>query len=107
MALATVRAFAKVKSSAMMTRQPSVPNLICGARFWAADCSRTVILPKSIREGRVAPRAALACLQQVLSAALFEPFHDFANVLRAMARADQQGVRSFDHDEVAYADGGD
>src|ERR1700730_13358280 len=61
----------------------------------------------SIRDRPVAPRAALACLQQVLAAALLEPFHDFADVLGAMARADQQSVSSFDHYEIAYADGGD
>src|ERR1700676_2779540 len=107
MALATVRAFAKVKSSAMMARQPSVPNLICGALRLGIGCRCGVILLGSIRESLNAKRAALACLQQVLAAALLEPFNDFADVLRAMAGADQQGVWSFDHDKIAYADSGD
>src|ERR1700719_272090 len=107
MAFATMRAFAKVKSSAMMARQPSVPNLICTGLSWATGCSCcTIIPPRSIREGPGAPRAALACLQQVLAATLFEPFHDLADLLRAMARAYQQCVRSFDHDEIADADSG-
>src|ERR1700722_7645071 len=109
MALATLRAFAKVKSSAMMARQPSVPNLICAGALGATDCicCAVVIPPRSIREGGGAKRAAWARLQEVFEAALFEPFYDFGDVLRAVAGADQEGIGSFDDDEVAYTDGGD
>src|ERR1700730_3810519 len=80
---------------------------MCVALFIATVCNCRVLPPRSIGEGLVDPRAALACLQQVPAAAFLEPFHDFADVLRAVAWADQQGVRSFDYYEIAYANGGD
>src|SRR5579859_215119 len=96
---ATMRAFANVKSSAITPRQPSVPNLI------AVIKQGKVYAKRYIRQ-----TAGLACLRRLkkrLAAILFQPFHDFSDVLGAVARHDEQGVRSFDHDEVAHADGRD
>ena len=38
----------------------------------------------------------------------FKPFHDFSDVLGAVARADEQGVGRIDDDQVVHTDqGGD
>src|SRR6202790_2141811 len=95
MACATMRAFANVKSSAMMARQPSVPKrieLIC-IEYTRYDIS--------------AHRPDWLSLQQILALLVFEPSHDSANILGALAGADQQGVGSLYHDEIAKADGRD
>jgi hypothetical protein len=42
-------------------------------------------------------------LEKVLPSLLFEPFHDFGDVLGAVARADEQGVGRFHDDEIAHA----
>src|ERR1700761_5763180 len=113
MALATMRAFAKVKSSAMIARQPSVPNLMGVISFTeavgsvAGDCVGGVILRKVYAKEQSRKEPHWLALKQVFSAILLEPFHDFADVLGAMARANQQGVRRFDHHQVADSDGGD
>src|SRR5882762_8982600 len=95
MACATMRAFAKVKSSAMTPRQPSVPNLI-----------EDMCAGKSIREAIYSQNSRIGLLQEVFPALRFEPFHDFANVLGAVARADEQRVRRLNHDKITDADGG-
>ena len=45
-------------------------------------------------------------LQKFLAPLLFQPFHDFAHVLGAVAGDDEQGVGRFDNNEIAYADDG-
>ena len=45
-------------------------------------------------------------LQQIFAFIVFQPFHDLADVLRAVARANEQGVWRFHHDQVTDADGG-
>ena len=72
MACATLRTFSYVKSSAITPRQPSVPNLISAAAF--SDLSR------------FDNPAPVSALQQLLRLLFLEPFHDFADVLRALAR---------------------
>src|SRR6266581_4926798 len=37
----------------------------------------------------------------------FEPLHNLADILRAVARAEQQCVLGFNHDEIANSDGGE
>ncbi len=44
-------------------------------------------------------------LQQFLLLAVFQRFHNLANVLRAIARANQQRIGSFHHHQVPHADG--
>src|SRR5216684_5172541 len=95
MACATTRAFAKVKSSAMMPRQPSVPNLISVIRCWG----------KYTRSNRSA-NGRIGLLEEVFPPLLFEPFHDFADVLGAIARADEKGIGGFNHNEVTHANRG-
>ncbi len=46
-------------------------------------------------------------LEQVFALLLFQIFHDFGDVLGAIARADKESVRRFDDDEVVDADGSD
>src|SRR6266851_9218689 len=92
MACATTRAFAKVKSSAMMPRQPSVPNLIPVIRCWG----------KYTRSNRSA-NGRIGLLEEVFPALLFEPFHDLADVLGAVSRADEQSIGRFDDNEIAHA----
>src|ERR1700730_11576631 len=92
MLCATIRAFANVKSSAITPRQPSVPNLI-----------EVMFTAKSIRERDCSPNSRIGLLEEVLPTLLCEPFHDFADVLRAVARADQQRIRSIHDDQVVHA----
>src|SRR5208283_3526478 len=50
--------------------------------------------------------AGLACirvLQKIPAPLFFQPFHDFADILGAIAGDDEQGVRCFDDNEVADA----
>src|SRR5437879_8044061 len=75
-ACATRRTLPNVKSSAMMPRQPSVPNLIC----WAIGLKVTG-LPSPL-----------------------ERVDDLAYVLRAIAPADQQRVFGVDDDQVLQPD---
>src|SRR5438132_8276037 len=75
-ACATRRTLPNVKSSAMMPRQPSVPNLIC----WAIGLKVTG-LPSPL-----------------------ERVDDLAYVLRAIAPADQQRVFGVDDDQVLEPD---
>src|SRR6266566_1010052 len=75
-AWATRRTLPNVKSSAMIPRQPSVPNLIC----WAIGLKVT---------GHSSP---------------LESVDDLAHVLRAIAPADQQRVFGVDDDHVLEAD---
>ena len=46
-------------------------------------------------------------LEQIFFALLFEPFHDFADVLGTMAGAEQDGVVGFDEDHILNAEDGD
>src|SRR5260221_1696500 len=92
---ATTRAFAKVKSSAMMPRQPSVPNLM----------ESIYVDAKYTRREHFA-NSRIGLLKEIFPALLFEPFHDFADVLGAVARADEQRIGSFHDNEVTHANGG-
>src|ERR1700686_2280217 len=92
MACATIRALANVKSSAMMPRQPSVPKAI--GLIWIEDTRYDIS----------AHRPDWLSLQQILALLIFESFHDSADVLGALAGADQQGVGRLNHDEVANSD---
>src|ERR1700681_4827368 len=95
MACATIRAFANVKSSAMMPRQPSVPKRI------------ELICIEYTRYDITAHRPDGLSLQQILALLVFEPSHDSAHILGALAGADQQGVGNLYHDEITKADGRD
>ena len=79
----TSRTFSNVKSSAMMPRQPSVPKMI---RLMASSMSDT----------SVGVRAACGKF-----------LHHSPDVLRALPRADQQGVRRIDDDQIANPDDSD
>ena len=46
-------------------------------------------------------------LQEAVQFLIFQPFDDLADVLRAFARAEQEGVVGLDDYEVMNADGGD
>jgi hypothetical protein len=46
---------------------------------------------------KAAARPPHSKLQEVLAAIFFEPFHYFADVLGALARADQQGIGGLDY----------
>src|SRR5690349_15939546 len=83
MALPTRRTLSKVKSSAIMPRHPSVPNLICVA---IDSCFA------SVNSGG---------LHQPLHLLLVEIFHNFADILRMLTRGDEQGIFRFDDDEIA------
>ena len=95
MACATVRAFAKVKSSAMTPRQPSVPNLI-------EDMSAG----KSIRDAKHSQNSRIGLLEEVFPALRFEPFHDFSHILGTVAWTNQQRIGSLNHDKITDADRG-
>ena len=43
----------------------------------------------------------------MLALAFFECFDDFADVLGAIAGADEQGIGSIYNDEISYPNGGD
>src|SRR6266849_2582869 len=93
-ACATVRAFAKVKSSAMTPRQPSVPNRI---EVIAGEYTRCELFAKS----------RIGLLEEVFPALLLEPLHEFGHVLGTVAGANEQRIGRLDDDEITYADGGD
>src|SRR5580658_3886715 len=93
MALATMRALAKVKSSAMMPRQPSVPNLI--AVMSGGE--------KYTRSGIGAKQPDWPALEKILAPPLFEPFHYVAHLLGAVTGTDKESVGGFDNDEIAHA----
>src|SRR5580692_5848580 len=97
-----MRAFAKVKSSAIMSRQPSVPNLIAVIRD-RGKYTRSDISAKQPHWTETAGNP----LQQFGELSLFERLYDFGDVLRAVAGDDQKRVGSFYDNEVADADGGD
>src|SRR5438477_1322367 len=102
-ASATMRAFANVKSSAIMPRHPSVPNVIG-------------VISRSIREGRKQKRAALARptlqifrplqpqLQKLLNLLFFQPFHNFTYLLRSLSRANQQRFRCLPDHQIIHPD---
>src|ERR1700674_1245155 len=92
MACATMRALANVKSSAMMPRQPSVPKRI------------ELIWIEYTRYDISAHGPDWLSLEQILALLIFEPFHDSADVLGALAGTNQQGVGRLYHDEIANAD---
>src|SRR4029077_18139544 len=95
MAWATTRAFAKVKSSARMPRQPSVPN-----RIAVMECQYT-------RWAELGKQAGLAGIQQMFLLLFCQFFHDFADVMGALAGTNQQGIGGVHDDEVVNANGGD
>src|ERR1700691_3440066 len=106
MAYATRRTFASVKSSAITPRQPSVPNRISLTRekvyaMAGATRRRRATRASDDQENSQPGSARRVGLKQFAAFALFEPFHDLADVLRTLSRADQQRVPCFDDDEVA------
>src|SRR5438477_12983606 len=90
-----MRAFAKVKSSAITPRQPSVPNLI-----------EDMCAGKSIREAINSKNSRIGLLEKFLPALRFEPFHDFSYILGAVARADKQRIWCLNHHQITDADRG-
>src|SRR6202034_4605644 len=76
--------FAYVKSSAITPRQPSVPNLMA-----------------------ISEALELWGLDKAIQPLVLEPFHDFAHVLRTLARTKQQRVLGFHEKQIVHADGGD
>src|SRR5712692_3998533 len=84
MAYATLRTFSNVKSSAITPRHPSVPNF------------NSVISAATLNPFRLSDQRPLSVLVQ--------PFHNLADVLRAVPRANQQGVARFDNDDVFHSD---
>src|SRR5258705_2554398 len=92
---ATTRAFAKVKSSAMMPRQPSVPNLM----------ESIYVDAKYTRREHFA-NSRIGLLQEVFPPPLFEPFHDFSDVLGAFALANEQRIGRIHNDQVVHTDQG-
>src|SRR5882724_3384242 len=108
MACATMRAFAKVKSSAMMSRQPSVPNLIEDMknqykRSGGERNSRIGWKSKWIQQKADLDRP----LQKILELLRLQEFNEFGDVLGAVAGDDEERVGGFDDDEVVDTDGGD
>src|SRR5438046_10266131 len=95
MACATVRAFAKVKSSAMTPRQPSVPNLI-----------EDMGAGKSIRDAKHSQNSRIGLLEEVFPALRFEPFHDFSHILGTVAWTNQQRIGSAHHYKTTHAERG-
>src|SRR2546429_9367948 len=89
MAFATTRAFAKVKSSAMTPRQPSVPNRI---EVIVGEYTRCELLANN----------RIGLLEEIFLSLVFQPFHDFSDVLCTVARADKQRVGRLDDDQVAH-----
>src|SRR5438132_12952440 len=94
MACATMRAFAKVKSSAITPRQPSVPNL-----------TEDMCAGKSIREAIDSKNSRIGLLEQLLPALRFEPVHALSYILGAAPGAGQQRIRGFNHHQITAADG--
>src|SRR5690348_12077853 len=90
MAAATRRTFSKVKSSAIMPRQPSVPNLI-----------------GSIHIPQVNKSVASVSSEQLGQLLVAEVFYDLAHVLRMLARGYQNGVFRLDYNHIAHAYGSD
>src|SRR5437016_937616 len=86
---ATTRAFVKVKSSAITPRQPSVPNRI---EVIAGEYTRCELFANS----------RIGLLEEIFPSSVFQPFHDFSDLLRAAARADEQRIGRLDDDEVAH-----
>src|SRR5216684_843249 len=84
MAYATLRTFPNVKSSAITPRHPSVPNF------------NSVISAATLNPFRLSDQRPLSVLVQ--------PFHNLADVLRAVPRANQQRVARFDNDDVFHSD---
>src|SRR5215472_8941736 len=78
MALAARRTLSKVKSSAIMPRQPSVPNLTA------------VLFPMF--------------LEQFFAAICGKLFDYFADILRMVPRSDKNSVFRLDHNKVFHAD---
>src|SRR5215475_1008982 len=105
---ATRRRLAKVKSSAMTARQPSVPNLIWPARSGGSETGpeRLVISSHCPRPNKVAPlgRGISDQFGQIL---LVQILHDFAYILRILPGGDQQSVFGLDHHNVVDPDYGD
>lgn len=72
----------------------SIREEICGGKRRCAD---------SLRVGK----DQNGLLQQVFEFVLLEPFYDFGDILRAIARAEEDGVGGFDEDKIANSDGSD
>src|ERR1700732_4721603 len=119
MACATMRAFAKVKSSAITPRQPSVPKRmeVIEVKYTRRDPAGNrpdetkKQIPRYAREDQEPAHCWGATrrsrLQQIFALLFFEFFNNFADILGAFPGADQQGVRSVDDYEVTNADGRD
>src|ERR1700726_3695154 len=116
MACATMRAFAKVKSSAITPRQPSVPKRmeVIEVKYTRRDTvgnrpdeTKKQILAALGNDQKPADCCGASRLQQIFALLLFELFNNFADILGAFPGADQQGVRSLDDHEVANANGRD
>ena len=87
MAAAAMRTFAKVKSSAIMPRHPSVPNLMgCDLPCFVYLCIRCHARSRIVRDSL-----------------RYQFLHHFAHILRVFARGDQQGIVCLDDHEVVHA----
>src|SRR5260370_13329396 len=79
-----MRTFSTVKSSAITPRHPSVPNF------------NSVISAATLNPPHLSDQRPLSVFVQ--------PFHNLADVLRAVPRANQQGVARFDDDYILHPD---
>src|SRR5690242_2456280 len=61
---------------------------------------------KSIREAVGLPNGRIGLLKEVFPSLFLEPFHDLADVLRTVARANEQRVSRFDDHQFADANRG-
>src|ERR1700722_1397104 len=103
---ATRRTLSKVKSSAMIPRQPSVPNLIsCAIVFpvLSGQDQRSVISGPWPSQNECGSSYWLLAARQLISHQLMqlllvEKLYDLAHVLRLLPRCNQQCVRRFAHD---------
>src|ERR1700723_3387354 len=116
MARTTVRTLSKVKSSPMMARQPSVPNviLLTEEKYKRRAWWREAVMWERRLCGERQIGGSIRCswrvkrgLKQGFLFFLFEPFDDLGDVLGATARAEEDGVVGFDQNQIADAEGGD
>src|SRR6516162_3155365 len=103
MASATMRAFRTVKSSPIMPRQPSVPNLILSMH---CEYTRSAEAAKELHLHANCD-ALRKRLQEPRQLAAFERFNDLPDILGALAGTDQERVCGFHHHQITDSDGGD
>src|SRR2546430_14638893 len=99
MAAATRRTFSKVKSSAIMPRQPSVPNLISvGMRIQQDNNNCGIAEVQNCGVDGACRRS-----NQVFALFLVQVLHHLADVLRALQCGDEQRVVGFHYHQVLHS----